>query len=272
MGGLHGDISAVSLNMPNPIVSSQMISLLGIPIHKIGMNELLDCCEKAIQGRASLVLGMVNVAKLVNCQNYMELRSSLVDSDIIAADGQGIVWLSRLAGCPLPERVAGIDVMYNLMQRAAKKHYRIFFLGAKPAVLDTVVQKAQQEYPGLQVAGYHDGYFDLETEGQQVADQIRDSNADILFVAITPPKKELFMDRFKKIINVPVCHGVGGSFDVFAGVTKRAPLWMQKAGLEWLYRVIQEPRRMWKRYLVTNAIFLVLSIKEILRCRLGITK
>lgn len=248
------------------------VNLLGVAIHKVTKDQLLDYCDYAVAHKQNLVLGMVNVAKLVNCQNNMELRRSLVGSDIIAADGQGVVWLSRLAGCPLPERVAGIDVMYGLMQRAAKKRYRIFFLGAKPAVLDTVVQKAQQDYPGLQVAGCHDGYFDLETEGQRVADQIRDSNADILFVAITPPKKEMFMDRFKNVFNVPVCHGVGGSFDVFAGVTKRAPLWMQKAGLEWLYRVIQEPQRMWKRYLVTNSIFLILSIREILRYRIGFTK
>lgn len=248
------------------------IILLNIPIHKITMQGLLECCDRTISERKNLTLGMVNVAKLVNCRKDVELRRSLVDSDIIAADGQGVVWLSRLAGCPLPERVAGIDVMYNLMQRAAQNHYRIFFLGAKTKVLDRVVRKAQQNYPGLQVAGYHDGYFDLDTEGQKIAEQIRDSQADILFVAITPPKKELFLDRFKTVLNVPVCHGVGGSFDVFAGVTKRAPVWMQKAGLEWFYRVMQEPRRMWKRYFVTNSIFLALSIPEILRHRLGRVK
>ena len=255
--------------MSNKSPDFQRVSLAEVPIHKVTMIELIDSCENAIKYRTPLQLGMVNVAKLVNCRKDGELRRSVVDSDIIAADGQGVVWLSRLAGCPLPERVAGIDVMYTLMQRAAQKQYRIFFLGAKPDVLETVIQKAQRDYPGLQVAGSRDGYFDLEAEGRQVAEQIRDSNADILFVAITPPKKELFLDRFKTVLNVPVCHGVGGSFDVFAGVTKRAPLWMQKAGLEWFYRVIQEPRRMWKRYFVTNSIFLLLSIPEILRHRLG---
>lgn len=258
--------------MSNKFPDIQQITLSGVPIHKVTMNELVDICEAAIKHRTPLVLGMVNVAKWVSCRNNPELRRSLVDSDIIAADGQGVVWLSRLAGCPLPERVAGIDVMFKLMQRAGQKHYRIFFLGAKPDVLDKVIQRAQRDYPGLQVAGSRDGYFDLEAEGQQVAEKIRDSQADILFVAITPPKKELFMDRFKTVLNVPVCHGVGGSFDVFAGVTKRAPVWMQKAGLEWFYRVMQEPRRMWKRYFVTNSIFLALSIPEILRHRLGRVK
>jgi N-acetylglucosaminyldiphosphoundecaprenol N-acetyl-beta-D-mannosaminyltransferase len=139
-------------------------------------------------------------------------------------------------------------------------------------VVKAVAQKAESIYPGLQVAGICDGYFDLEKEGQRVAEQIRDSRADILFVAITPPKKEIFMDRWKEVIKVPVCHGVGGSFDVFAGVVKRAPMWMQKMGLEWFYRVLQEPRRMWKRYFVTNSLFFFLGIKEILRYRLGFTK
>jgi len=248
------------------------ICLLGMPVHKIRMAELLDYCEKAISGRKNLVLGMVNVAKLVNSRRDFQLYKSVADSDIIAADGQGVVWLSRLIGCPLPERVAGIDVMYGLMERAAQNHYRIFFLGAKPEVVKTVAQKAVSLYPGLQVAGVCDGYFDLEKDGQKVAEQIRDSHADILFVAMTPPRKEIFMDRWKNVINVPVCHGVGGSFDVFAGVVKRAPLWVQKAGLEWFYRVMQEPGRMWKRYFVTNSIFLFLSVREICRYRLGFTK
>jgi N-acetylglucosaminyldiphosphoundecaprenol N-acetyl-beta-D-mannosaminyltransferase len=249
--------------------SIDKIILLGMPVHRIRMNELLDFCDQAILQKQNIVLGMVNVAKLVNGRKDRQLFKSVADSDIIVADGQGVVWLSRLIGRPLPERVAGIDVMYGLMQRAAKNNYRIFFLGAKPEVVKTVAQKAEYLYPGLQVAGVCDGYFDLEKDGQRVAEQIRASHANILFVAITPPKKEIFMDRWKDVIDVPVCHGVGGSFDVFAGITKRAPLWMQKTGLEWFYRVIQEPHRMWKRYLVTNSIFLVLGIREILRYRLG---
>jgi len=262
---LENNINAIRFNIP-------VIKLMNMPIHKIRMVQLLDCCEQAIANRQQLVLGMVNVAKLVNSHKDPQLFQSVAQADIIAADGQGVVWLSRLAGQSLPERVAGIDVMYGLMERAAKGHYRVFFLGAKPGVVKAVAQKAESTYPGLQVAGICDGYFDLEKDGQRVAEQIRDSKADILFVAITPPKKEIFMDRWKDVINVPVCHGVGGSFDVFAGIVKRAPMWMQKMGLEWFYRVIQEPHRMWKRYIVTNTIFFFFSIKEILRNRLGFAK
>lgn len=254
------------------IINFPRVIIIGIPIHQIRMSDLLDACERAIHERTSIVLGMVNVAKLVNSRKNPQLFKSVVDTDLIAADGQGVVWLSYLIGQPLPERIAGIDVMYSLMQKASEKHYKIFFLGAKPEVVQEVARKAEKFYSGLQVAGFHDGYFDLDRDGQKVAELIRASHADILFVAITPPKKEIFMDRWKNVIDVPVCHGVGGSFDVFAGVVKRAPLWMQKAGLEWFYRVLQEPGRMWKRYFVTNFIFLFLSIKEILRYRLGLVK
>lgn len=257
----------VSMKFEIPVVH-----ILGMPVHKVRMSELLDLCEEAIRRRVRLVLGMVNVAKLIHCRKDRQLFKSVSEADIVGADGQGVVWLSRWMGLPLPERVPGIEVMYGLLQRASQKRYSVYFLGAKPQVVEEVVRRAQQEYTGLQVAGFCDGYFDLEKDGKKVAEQIRDSSADILFVAITPPKKEIFMDRWKQVINVPVCHGVGGSFDVFAGVVKRAPRWMQKTGLEWFYRVLQEPRRMWKRYFVTNSIFFFLGIKEILRYRLGFVK
>lgn len=245
------------------------IEIMGMPIHVIRMTELLDSCQEAIDQKKKVVLGMVNVAKLVNSRKDRDLFESVASADLIAADGQGVVLLSKMMGCPLPERVAGIDVMYGLMERAAQKGYRVFFLGAKPEVVQAVAQKAPKVYPGLQIAGFCDGYFDLDKDGQRVAEQIRDSQADILFVAITPPKKEIFMNRWKDVIHVSVCHGVGGSFDVFAGVVKRAPVWMQKACLEWFYRVLQEPARMWKRYLITNTKFFFLGIREICRYRFG---
>ena len=253
-------------------VTAQRIELLGMPMHVVRMGELVEYCEQAVTQRCSLVLGMVNVAKVVNGRKNRQLYESVASSDLIAADGQGVVWLSRLTGRPLPERVAGIDVMRALMELADRKQYRVFFLGAKAEVVQEVVRRAEADFPGLKVAGYRDGYFDLENEGREVAEQIATSRADILFVAITPPRKELFMDRWKETTAVPVCHGVGGSFDVYAGRIRRAPRWMQQAGLEWFFRVVQEPRRMWKRYLITNTVFLLLSVREIITVRLGRTR
>lgn len=247
------------------------VNLLDINVFAMSMDNVLDLCEKTIDERSSLLIGVLNVAKAVNSRKDGKLRKSLDDADIVVADGRGIVWLSKLVGRPLPERVAGIDIMCNLFERCDKKKYRVYFLGAKQEVVETVVGYVGEKHPGLVVAGYHDGYFDENSE-KEVADDIRDSNADILFVAVPSPKKENFLSKWQDHLNVPVCHGVGGSFDVVAGVTKRAPLWMQNFGLEWLYRVMQEPRRMWKRYLFTNSIFAGLALKETFLARLGISK
>jgi len=164
--------------------------------------------------------------------------------------------------------VPGIDIMYGLLREANDKHYGIYFLGARREVLQEVIGIVRRDYPGIRVAGHRDGYFD-EDEEESVAKNIRDSQADIIFVAISPPKKEIFLNKWHELMAVPICHGVGGSFDVLAGFTKRAPRWMQNSGLEWLYRLIQEPRRMWKRYLITNTIFLKLCFGAVLRARFG---
>lgn len=248
--------------------NKDVVDILGLPVNRITMTELLRITDDCIASRKQLLLGVVNVAKVVNARKDSKLRESLEETDLIVADGLPIIWLSRLLGDPLPGRIAGIDLMYELLREADQKNFGIYFLGAKPEVVQEVVAKVQRDYPGVRIAGYRDGYFN-DQEEKGVAEDIRDSRADIIFVAISPPKKEIFLKKWGQIMDVPICHGVGGSFDVFAGVTKRAPLWMQKYGLEWFYRLMQEPRRMWKRYLVTNTIFVKLCISEVLRVRFG---
>lgn len=247
-----------------------VVHILGIDVFKMGMEEVLDLCEERIAQRKPLLVGVVNVAKLVNSRKNAQLKKSVEDADVVLADGLGVVWLSKLIGDPLPERVAGIDIMSGLLGRAGE-NYRVYFLGARKEVVQKVVEYAKERYPGLRIAGFRDGYFD-EKDANTVAEGIRQSHADILFVAMTSPKKENFLSKWREHMDVPICHGVGGSFDVVAGVVKRAPLWMQRLGLEWFYRVLQEPGRMWKRYFVTNSIFFFLGIKEILRYRLGFVK
>lgn len=245
-----------------------IVKLLGVDIFALRMGEVLDIVNDHIANRQRLLIGVVNVAKIVNAQKNSELRAALKDADLVLADGAPIVWLSRMLGRPLPERVAGIDIMFELLREANDRYYSIYFLGAKSEVLQEVINIVRRDYPSIRIAGYRDGYFNEDQE-RSVAENIRSSQADILFVAISPPKKEIFLRKWRAFMNVPICHGVGGSFDVVAGVTKRAPLWIQKCSLEWLYRLIQEPRRMWRRYLITNTIFIRLSFKAILRVRFG---
>jgi N-acetylglucosaminyldiphosphoundecaprenol N-acetyl-beta-D-mannosaminyltransferase len=243
-------------------------NVLGVDVAAVGMEDVLRICRDHIERRASLLLGVVNAAKLVNSRKDSQLADSLAEADIVVADGLPVVWLGRMTGRPLPERIAGIDLMNELLACADTNGYRVFFLGARPEVVEKVVEVVKKRHPGLTVAGYRDGYFESDLGGE-VAEQIRQSRADMLFVAMSSPAKENFLRRWRSVMDVPVCHGVGGTFDVIAGVARRAPAWMQKAGLEWFYRFLQEPRRMWKRYLVTNSIFLKLAAVEIARSAAG---
>lgn len=242
-------------------MSHNRIKLLNAHIDCLTMAETINIIEKNILESRQIQHVVVNVGKLVAMQKDRRLADSVNGSDLINADGQGIVWASRLLGCPLPERVAGIDLMQNLVKLAYEKGYRCFFLGANEEVVAKVVEIYSNVYSPNIIAGYRNGYFTSEEE-ESVAKQISESNADLLFVAISSPKKEIFMNKFKKTINVPFIMGVGGSFDVIAGKTKRAPLWMQNIGMEWFFRLIQEPRRMWKRYIIGNIRFVIFVLKE----------
>lgn len=237
------------------------ISFLDIPIDALTMQETLNIIDAAIANRKPIHHVVVNAAKIVNAQKDEQLKASIVNCDIINADGQPIVWASKFLNTPLPERVAGIDLMESLVLLASKRNYRMFFFGAEEIIVKTVVEKYKKKYGPNVIAGYRNGYYSKQEE-PAIAKQIAESLADILFVAITSPKKEVFLNKYKDIIKVPFIMGVGGSFDVIAGKTKRAPFWMQRWGLEWFYRVMQEPKRMWKRYLFGNSEFIFLVLKE----------
>ena len=238
--------------------------LFGIGVAAVTMDEVLPLVDAAIADRRPFQIGVVNAAKVVNMQRDPRLRDDVMASDIVLADGMSLVWASRLVGRPLPERVAGIDLMFRLLERAAEKGHRVFCLGATPEVLAAAVGRFRARHPQLIVAGTQHGYFGVEEE-PRVAQAIAASRADIVFIAMTSPRKEQFLAQWSRQLDVPVWHGVGGSFDVAAGKVARAPILWQRLGLEWLYRVKQEPRRLWKRYLVTNTLFARLLLREWLR-------
>lgn len=202
---------------------------------------------------------VVNVAKLVHMQTDEKLAASVRACDIINIDGMGVVWGARFMGMPVPERVAGVDLFENLLAMSADKELPVFLLGATQEVVARVAEVARVRYPALRIAGYHHGYFWDDEKG--VVDMVRRSGARLLFVAITSPKKENFIDRWKDSLGVDFVMGVGGTFDVMAGKVRRAPLWMQRSGLEWAYRIAQEPKRMWRRYFTTNSKFAAMLLK-----------
>ncbi|RXJ52453.1 WecB/TagA/CpsF family glycosyltransferase [Gelidibacter gilvus] len=243
------------------------IKILNTVIDNYSTEETLAIVENAIKNKKQIHHTVVNAGKIVAMQSDLQLRKSVNESDLINADGQAVVWASRILRKPLKERVAGIDLMINLVACAHKNNTKIFFFGAKEEVVKEVVNKYSKAYSPNIIAGYRNGYFKKEEE-QEIAKEISKSGASILFVAISSPTKENFLYENKELLsNVNFIMGVGGSFDVVSGKVKRAPLWMQNSGMEWFYRFIQEPKRMWKRYLVGNTKFIFLVLKE----RLSIT-
>ncbi|PHS66835.1 MAG: glycosyltransferase [Flavobacterium sp.] len=241
------------------------IRFLNTTIHNLTMEETLSMVEKTIEKNQQIHHVVVNAGKMVQMQKDQQLRESVNNSDIINADGQAVVWASKILNKPLKERVAGIDLMENLVELAHKKNYKIFLFGAKEEVVKKVVNLYSEKYSKNIIAGYRNGYYKEEDE-LGIAQQIASSGANMLFVAITSPKKENYLYKYRKeLSNVNFIMGVGGSFDVISGLTKRAPIWMQNYGLEWFYRFSQEPKRMWKRYLVGNSKFIYLVFKEKLK-------
>lgn len=245
-------------------LAGRSCELFGVRLATVTMAEAVALVDGAIERRERLMIGVVNAAKIVNMRRDATLRASLLGSDVVFADGFSVVLAGRLLGHAVPERVAGIDLMTRILERADTARYRVYCLGAEPAVLDETVRAIARQYPGAHIAGRHHGYFDVAGEAA-VAEDIRRSQADVLFVAMTSPKKERFLGTWGPTLGVPVCHGVGGSFDVIAGKVRRAPAAWQRLGLEWLYRVVQEPGRLWKRYFVTNSVFIGLVALELCR-------
>jgi len=240
---------------------NKRIEILGTPLDCVTMDESIEIIDQAIQNNQQILHTAINAGKIVLMCEDEDLYESTTKADLINADGQAIVWASRLLGKPLPERVSGIDLMDKIVQLASKRGYKIYFLGAKDEVVLKVVNHYKQKFGPEIIAGYRNGYFN---DDSAVINEINLSAADIIFVGIRSPKKEIFLYENRDQLKPNLLMGVGGSFDVISGVIKRAPLWMQNNGLEWLYRVIQEPRRMWRRYLIGNIKFIMILLKEFL--------
>jgi N-acetylglucosaminyldiphosphoundecaprenol N-acetyl-beta-D-mannosaminyltransferase len=252
--------------MTDAEVHAPLRRLFGVGVHAVTMDQALGICRRAVQTRRHLNIGVVNAAKIVAMRRSPLLFDAVAGADLVLADGMAVVWAAKILRQPLPGRVTGIDLFERLLRLANECRYGIYFLGATQQVLDEVLRRVGRDHPHLRIAGSRNGYFS-EDQAAGVAEDIRRSRADMLFVAMTSPKKELFLGRFGRRLDVAVCHGVGGSFDVLAGKVSRAPHAWQALGLEWLYRVLQEPRRMWKRYLVTNVQFASLLLHEALASR-----
>ncbi|HWL95241.1 MAG TPA: WecB/TagA/CpsF family glycosyltransferase [Phycisphaerae bacterium] len=235
--------------------------LFDVRIDAVTTKQVLDAVDRAIAERRRLLITVVNAAKMVQIDRDRGLRRAVLGADLILADGMSIVWACRLLGTPLPERVTGIDLMTRILHRADRRQHRVYLLGATEEVLARVRSRIERQFSNAVIVGARNGYFTKDEEAG-VAAEIVAAAPEILFVAMSSPRKEKFIAAWSETMNVPVCHGVGGAFDVFAGCVRRAPEMIQRLGLEWAYRAAQEPRRLGARYLDTNTVFMFKLAKE----------
>ena len=225
--------------------------ILNTYVNAISMDETIAEVEKIIKAGKPTQHVVINALKVNLMNENAELQKIVNACPLINADGASIVWAAKKLGVPLTERVVGIDLFENLVKLAAEKGYKIYLFGAKEEVVHKVKKIFEEKYPTLQIAGVRNGYF-TEADEPEIVKNMAESGADMMFVAFSSPKKEFWVNKYLNDLNIPFVMGVGGSFDVVAGVTNRAPKWMQDHGLEWFYRFIQEPRRLWNRYVVGN--------------------
>ena len=253
----------LALARPDPIpLPTRRIQVMGTSLDPVTMSEAVRLVERSVVARRPLRHVAMNAAKLEEMRTDPDLRRSVETADLVTADGQSIVWASLFLGKPVPERVTGIDLMLATLDLAARRGFRVFTLGAREDVVRDAVTILKRTYPGLNIVGAVDGYFTPEQEAAVVA-RVASASPDILYVALSTPKKEKFLAAHQEELRIPFCMGVGGSLDVIAGRVRRAPRVLQCLGLEWLFRLAQEPRRLWRRYLRANTLFLWLFLREL---------
>ncbi|MEM5875597.1 MAG: WecB/TagA/CpsF family glycosyltransferase [Candidatus Aenigmatarchaeota archaeon] len=244
------------------------ISILGFEIHKITYKDLILEIENFIKEKTPHTIVLLNPHLILEARKRPEYTNYIKNADIVTADGFGLLLAAKLLGDSFPERVTGTDLMYLIGEISQKKKYKIFLLGGKPGVAEKAKQKYEEKFPGINIVGIHHGYFS-EDEESKIVNEIKMKAPDILIVCMGAYKQEMFIKKYINELNVPLCFGNGAALDFVSERLKRAPKWMQKIGLEWFWRLIQEPKRLWKRYLIGNTIFIFLVLEELIKKILG---
>ena len=230
-------------------------------MNSLRMADAVNLIEKYMDDKANVIIATANAEMLMNATRDADLKRILNSAELVVPDGAGTVWAAHQLGYDMPERVAGYDLAQELMKRAPEKGRRIFFFGSAPGVADKAKLKAEELYPGINIVGTRNGFF-TENDIPEILEEIKNARPDLLLVALGVPKQEKFLDKYYKELGVPVSIGVGGTFDVMAGVMKRAPLWMQKAKLEWLFRGMLQPKRAGRLLALPKFVLRVLAEKK----------
>jgi len=248
---------------------TESAELLGVSFDAVNIEAAVArCLDFCRAPRTSHTVITANASHLCMIRRDPELSLACRAAQLTVADGMSVVWALRASGQRIPERVAGVDLMVRLLAAAGEHKLRVYFLGARREVVAALAEQVQIQHPGLEIAGFRDGYFGPD-DHLAIIEEIRASGAHMLFVGMPTPFKETWCERHRQRLSVPVIMGVGGSFDVLAGFIKRAPHWLQSLGLEWFWRLLMEPRKLWKRYLTTNSEFIWFAGREVVARRLG---
>jgi N-acetylglucosaminyldiphosphoundecaprenol N-acetyl-beta-D-mannosaminyltransferase len=242
-------------------VRAERVNVAGVEVDNLSEGEAVAAIARRIEAGGAHYLCVINAAKAVAASRDARLRAALGKAALVTADGMSVVWAARWLGSPLKARVTGIDLFERLVAEAASRGWSVYFFGARDESVRGVVERFSREHVNLRVAGWRNGYFE-PSEAAAIAEDIRRSKADLLFVAMGSPAQEYWIAEQLERTGVRFAMGVGGSFDHLSGRKPRAPRWMQRAGLEWLYRLRREPRRLWRRYLVGNLQFIRLVVGQ----------
>lgn len=241
------------------------ISILGVEIDALTIDGAIDAFRHAIAGRTPRLALAVNVDVCMKIQRDSELRRVFQQADLVFIDGTPMMWAARFLGRPMPGRVSGSDFVPAFCAAAAREGYSIFLLGGAPGIAEAARRSLERHSGALRVAGVYVPPLGFERDDQEnarIVRMVRQARPDVLLAAFGCPKQEKWLFRFREELQVPISMGVGSTFDYLAGRLRRAPLWMQKAGIEWTYRLMQEPRRLWKRYLIDDVPFVYHVVRQ----------
>lgn len=237
------------------------VNILGVRVASLTMKDAVQTAEEFMDSKQPHLIATANAEMIMRASHDPELKAILNTADLVVPDGAGTVWASNYLGVPMPERVAGFDLVHALFGNAAAKNRRIFFFGSAPGVAEKAKAKAEKDFPGINIVGTRNGFF-KEDDNAEIIRQIKEAKPDLLLAALGVPKQEKWLNAHLQEIGCPLSIGVGGTFDVMAGVMKRAPLWMQKAKLEWLFRGMMQPQRAGRLMALPRFVFAVKAYKK----------
>ena len=234
------------------------ISLLGVRVHRVDMDATLGIIREFIGSGNPHIIVTADASAIVIAQSDEDFRDIINNADLVTPDGAGLLKAAKLFGTPLIDRVSGVDIANNVCRMAAEDGFSVFLLGAKPGIAKLAAERLKQQHPGLGIAGTHHGYF-TDAENAAIAAEVRDSGAKVLLVGLGIPRQEKWIRDHLSEIGVCMAMGVGGSFDVLSGQINRAPVWMQRHGLEWIYRLAKDPKKITKVATLPRFVMLVLK-------------